>query len=191
MHDPPPNPSQHVERIREILVGRQLQQVEDRVRRLEEGLESGRARNEDAATRVREAQSSILKQAEELRREIQRENNLRNSQYQQLTRQLEQASERIQATSAEMQRHDARLERHLSSQLEGISAAMPARIDASVREILHHLQSEIVHWKNQVDRNMQTMRHEGVTRAELKERFARLASAAMEDEPQSEDGFLP
>ena len=47
MHDPPLNPSQQVERIREILVGRQLQHVEDRIRQIEAGLEARGARTAD------------------------------------------------------------------------------------------------------------------------------------------------
>jgi DNA-binding helix-hairpin-helix protein with protein kinase domain len=67
---------------------------------------------------------------------------------------------------------------------------MAARIDARVREILQHLQTEIVQWKRQIDRELQTVREDSVSRAELKSRFARLASAAMEDDPKPDNGFL-
>ena len=80
--------------------------------------------------------------------------------------------------------------RDFTQHLEKMSSAMAARIDARVRELLQHVRSEMGHWKGQVDRDLHHVREESVSRNELKERFARLASAAMEDQPKTDDGFL-
>jgi hypothetical protein len=68
---------------------------------------------------------------------------------------------------------------------------MAARIDARMREVFQHLQSEIVQWKNQMDREFHTLREDTVSRTELKNRFARIASAAMEEDPKPDQGSMP
>ena len=188
MDEPPLNPSQQVERIREILIGRQLHQVEDRLRQLENTLDSqGQGTNlgDDVLRRMESSQAAVLEETQQLRQQLQQETQLRNSQIDRLTQQLE-------TTCRDLHRHDQHLQKNLSSHLENISSAMAARIDARVREILHHLQSEITQWKHQVDRDVQSVRDDSVSRGELKSRFARLASAAMEDDPKpaDSDGFL-
>lgn len=191
MPDPSLNPSLQVERIREILVGRQLHQVEDRLQRLEEGpsVGPGPTTPPDALPRLQQAQDRILRETQQLRQELQQESQLRARQITHLAEHLDAASRKLDTASAGLKQQD----RQLSHHLEEISAAMAARIDARVREILHHLQREIGQWKNQVDRDLEGVRKEGIQRPELNRRFARLASAAMEDDPApepEEDGFL-
>lgn len=184
MEDQPLNPAQQVERIREILIGRQMHQVEDRLRTLENAVAAqGVQVGADVVQRVQSSQAAVLEETRQLRRQLQQEGQLRNTQIERLGRQLEE-------TCRNLHQHDQHLQQSLSSHLENISSAMAARIDARVREILHHLQSEIGQWKNQVDREVQSVRDDSVSRHELKSRFARLASAAMEDDPKEEDGFL-
>lgn len=77
---PIPSPSQQVERIREILVGRQMQSVEQRLNRLEQqlqpmpvagtgDLDELRAEQKEAFTRIRdELDGEKLRQLEETRR---------------------------------------------------------------------------------------------------------------------------
>ncbi len=185
MEDPPLNPSQQVERIREILVGRQMHQLEDRLRHLEGAVTSQDAQvGPEVLHHLQTSQAAVLEETRQLRRQLQQETQSRNDQIDRLGKQLE-------STCRDIHQHDQQLQQNLSAHLEQISAAMAARIDARVREILHHLQSEIVQWKNQVDRDLHTVRDDSVSRSELKNRFARLASAAMEDDPAPQDGFLP
>ena len=184
MEDPPLNPSQQVERIREILVGRQMNQVEDRLRSLESTVNSkGSEMGQQVVERVRSVQSSVLEETRDLRRQIQQESQLRNEQFRQL-------SEQIAASSHDVRHHDQELQGRLRKNLESISSAMAARIDARVREVLQHLQTELGQWKHQVDRDVQGVRDESVSRTELKSRLARMASAAMEDESSLDDGYL-
>jgi hypothetical protein len=185
MDDPPLNPAQHVERIREILIGRQMHQVEDRLRTLEKTVGSqGTQIGSEVVARVQRSQSAVLEETRELRHQLRQESQLRSEQIERLGRQLE-------STCRNLSHHDQHLQQSLSTHLDNISTAMAARIDARVREILQHLQTEIVQWKNQIDRDMQGLRNVAVTRTEVKTRFARLASAAMEDDPLPDDGFLP
>ncbi len=86
--------------------------------------------------------------------------------------------------------HDEELQQNLSAHLEKVNSAMAARIDARSREVFQHLQSEIVQWKNQMDREFHSLREDTVSRTELKNRFARLASAAMEEDPKPDQGFM-
>lgn len=184
MEDRPLNPSQHVERIREILVGRQIHQVEDRLRTLEETLAHREPPvAQEALQDLQRSQSAVLEETVQLRQQVRQEAQLRTEQIERITRQLE-------STCRDLQQHDRGLQQSLSAHLENMSGAMAARIDARVREILQHLQTEIVQWKHQIDRDLQNMREDSVSRAELKSRFAKLASAAMEDDPHPEDGFL-
>lgn len=186
------NPSQQVERIREILVGRQMHQVEDRLQRLESGSPAGGA-DPAALQRLEQAQRTVVDQTNQLRRQIGEEVQLRNQQIAQLAQHLDTASRKLHEASVGIERQDRQLEQHLSTHLEHISTAMAARIDARVREILQHLQTELLHWKNQMDRDLQGMRNDKADRRELQSRFARLASAAMEeDRPEApkDEGFL-
>ena len=197
MPETPLNPSQQVERIREILVGRQMHHVEDRLRRLEEGGElsssPGIRADPDAVGRLQQSQNTLIQHTTELRKQLVEEAELRNRQIAHLAEHLNTATRKIESASSGLAEKDRHLEAQLSEHLEHISSAMAARIDARVREILQHLQSELVQWKSQVDRDMQGMRDQMVDRRELRRRFARLASAAMEDEPAmptENDGYL-
>ena len=193
MSDPSLNPSQQVERIREILVGRQMLQVEERLQQMENRLTGDGSESADSTSlqRLQQAQTSVLRETQKLRDQLREESQLRSHQINSLAQHLDTATRKLDAASAGLERQD--IGGHLSKHLEEISAAMAARIDARVREILHHLQQEIGQWKNQVDRDLSSVRETMVARTELKSRFARLAAAAMEDEsphPGDEDGFL-
>lgn len=196
MSDSALNPSQQVEKIREILVGRQIHHVEDRLRQIEVAVQTHTRHVDEALIeRVRKAQSTVLQETHNLRTQLQSESRERSAQISQLTRQLQAATEELQAASSDLQRQDREVELHLSEHLENISSEMAARIDARVREILQHLQAEIVQWKHQLDRDIQLIRDAKADRHEVRGRFARLASAAMEDHPNEtgageEQGFL-
>ena len=191
MSDSSLNPSQQVERIREILVGRQMHQVEDRLQRLESS-PAGPGTDPGAIQRLEQSQRAVVDQTNQLGQQIGQEVQLRNQQIAQLAQHLDSASQKLHDASVDIERQDRQLEQHLSAHLEHISAAMAARIDARVREILQHLQTELVHWKGQVDRDVQGVRNEKADREELQNRFARIASAAMEELPKTteDDGFL-
>lgn len=165
MEDPPLNPSQQVERIREILIGRQMNLVEERLGRLEDTIEHQAARLEEEVAHQEQSTHAAAQND------------------------IEQLSRQLEETCRNINKHDLELQQNLSTHLEQVSSAMAARIDARIREVFQHLQTEIAQWKNQVDRDLRSVRDESVSRSELKNRFARLASAAMEDDPKPDRGF--
>ncbi|MEM9081636.1 MAG: hypothetical protein AAGC74_13195 [Verrucomicrobiota bacterium] len=185
------NPSEQVERIREILVGRQMGKVEKRLAELESRTGLHPAHSSSLSSSSVTHSPSPEPDALELR--LQQESALRQKQVSHLARQLAQVTSQNRAAASAPPEVDTTLiEKRLSDRLETVAAEMTARVDARTREILHHLQNEILQWKNQTDRDLQSIREVSVDRKELKLRFARLASAAMEDKPESEpeDGYL-
>ena len=58
--------------------------------------------------------------------------------------------------------------------------------------MMTHLQTELLQWKGQLDRDVQAVRDVKMDRKEVMQRFARIVSAAMadEDEPNPKDGYL-
>ena len=182
MSDSSPNPSQQVERLREILVGPGILEVESRLRNIEHAIVT--AADGEAPRPAEDANAGLVKEIHNLRLELQNESELRGNQIAQLTEQLNAATRRLEEASAELRRQDRHVEEHLSQQLEYISSAMAARIDARVREILQHLQNEVSQWKHQIDRDIYAVRETKADRHEVRNKFARLAAAAMEDGPR-------
>ncbi|NNC88300.1 MAG: hypothetical protein HKN82_07560 [Akkermansiaceae bacterium] len=188
--------SEQVEKIREILVGRQLGLLEHRLGSLEAAIDAHRGHaGGEALGGAESTHASVLESTEDLRRQLRDEAQIHSDQIARLTEQLNAASHQLEEASSKLVEQDRHVEQHLSEQLEHISSAMAARIDARVREVLQHLQSEIVQWKHQLDRDLLAVRHTKVDRQEVRNRFARLAAAAMEDPPPTEapredQGFL-
>ncbi len=183
------NPSQQVERIREILVGRELGRVENRLSRLESNQTAQTTFqappvSQAAHSSLENAQQMLLRETRELKQHIREEAIARQQQVSQLAKQI--------SSSKSRPLNQGLIEKQMSERMETLAAEMTARIDARTREILHHLQNEILQWKNQMDRDLQSIRDVKVDRKEVTSRFARMASAAMGDEEEIEipEGFL-
>ena len=143
-----------------------MDQVEERLSTLEETIKNRTTGMEEQLVREEHAtQGSVQEDPQEFRRQLEG-----------LCRNINQ--------------HDEELQQNLSAHLEKVNSAMAARIDARSREVFQHLQSEIVQWKNQMDRELHSLREDTVSRTELKNRFARLASTAMEEDPKPDQGFM-
>lgn len=176
------NPSQQVERIREILIGREMGRIERRLSHLEkpQSTSFGSGISAQMAT----THQSLIRETQQLRQNLQQEAVVRQQQISQLARRLNE--------SAGAQTDGSASEAQLRERITAMSNEMTALIDARSREILHHLQAEILQWKNQMDRDLQSIRDIKADRKEIRSRFARMAAAAMEDEPEFEtpDGYL-
>ena len=174
------NPAQHVERIREINMGRDLTQVHGRLERIENGLDTGSPAA--ASPAFHELQASFAELQEEchrLRLELHQEKIMRKQQLVQIDQHLQQMAPPT-ASIGEIQDTD------------DLASEMAARIDARFREMMTHLQTELLQWKGQLDRDVQAVRDVKMDRKEVMQRFARIVSAAMadEDEPNPKDGYL-
>ncbi|GHC52432.1 hypothetical protein [Roseibacillus persicicus] len=181
------NPSQQVERIREILVGREMGRIERRLAELETTRPNTTTsfRREPAMdNRLATAQQTLLRDTQELKIRIQKESAARQQQIAQLAQKLSRTNG--------LPLNQQALEEQISDRMEKVASEMTALIDARTREILHHLQNEILQWKNQMDRDLQSIRDIKADRQDLSSRFARLAAAAMEDDGDFEtpEGYL-
>lgn len=180
------NPSQQVERIREILVGREMGRIERRLADLETSTTATTPfrRAPEVENRLTTAHQSLLRDTQELKIRIQKESAARQQQIAQLAQKL--------SRSSGLPLNQDALEQQISNRMERVASEMTALIDARTREILHHLQNEILQWKHQMDRDLQSIRDIKADRKDLSSRFARLASAAMEDDSNFEtpEGYL-
>ncbi|MGJ8724154.1 MAG: hypothetical protein ACSHYB_06330 [Roseibacillus sp.] len=184
------NPSQQVERIREILVGREMGRIERRLVELETSTtETTPFRREpEVENRMASTQQTLLRETQELKIRVQKESAARQQQFAQLSQKLVRSGTGTPMSLAEQ----GSIERHVSERMERVAAEMTSLIDARTREILHHLQNEILQWKNQMDRDLQSIRDVKADKKEITSRFARLASAAMEEDSNLEtpEGYL-
>jgi hypothetical protein len=185
------NPSQQVERIREILVGREMGRIERRLAELETTTTATTSfrREPEVDQRMATTQQSILRETQDLKMRIQKESAARQHQIAQLAKKMSQGTT---AGTPMGLAEQGSIERHVSDRMEKVAAEMTSLIDARTREILHHLQNEILQWKNQMDRDLQSIRDIKADKKELTSRFARLASAAMDDQNNFEtpEGYL-
>lgn len=182
MSERPFNPSEQVERIREILVGRQMGRFERRLGDVETTAEQSLQESRETS---QSTQNHLNDETQRLRQEIQAEIKRREADVARLDSLISQQHNLTPGPAPDW-------ERLLSERVEVLSSEMTARIDARTREILQHLQEEIFQWKAQTERDLQSIREVKVDRKELKARLSRLVVAAMEDGPEDDapEGFL-
>ncbi len=174
------NPAQHVERIREIIMGRDLTQVRGRLERIENGLDTTSPAS--SSSEIQNLQNSFEElQAEclRLRNELQQEKNMRKQQLGEIDQHMQQLVQDAPIGTP-------------STDSDDIASEMAARIDARFREMMSHLQTELLQWKGQLDRDVQALREVKMDRKDVMQRFARIVSAAMEDEDEAnpKNGYL-
>ena len=147
------NSAQHVERIREILIGRDLRQVNGRIDRLEDRLQNGDIGETPAIEDLRESFTRLENEQQAL---------------------LSQFAEFKKAYEEQKLTDQARLN-DLSSQLTAL-------IDTRLHEIRSQLDEKLLDWKKQLEQNLQSLRDSKADRNELRHRFARLATALADEE---------
>lgn len=184
------NPSQQVERIREILVGREMGRIERRLVELETSTTETTSfrREPEVDKRMATTQQTLLRETQDLKIRIQKETAARQQQVAQLAQKISRSNAGTPMNLASQ----GSIERHVSERMEKMAGEMTSLIDARTREILHHLQNEILQWKNQMDRDLQSIRDVKADKKDISSRFTRLASAAMEDNSNFEtpEGYL-
>ena len=174
MPEPRLSPSQQVERIRDILVGRQMQQVEERLEKIEASLGQ---KNSDLASEI-----------STLREELAQESADRTAMVEDVVsrvKALEEAAPPAASLAAE-----SKLLSQVKGYLEELSSGMTARIDARADEVISHLEAEISHLRTRLENDFNHLHEQKADRHELRHRFSKLALAAME-EPPAETGELP
>ena len=149
----PLNSAQHVERIREILMGRDLRQVHGRMDRLEDRLQNGDVGETPA---IEDLKASFCKLEDE-------------------QRSLKSEIEVLKKGQEEESIID---ENRLSE--------LTALIDTRFREMQTHIDERLHEWRGQLEQDIRDLRGSKADRNELKNRFARLASAVLEENPPSD-----
>jgi len=161
-------------------MGRDLNQVNGRLERIENGLGSEESSTSSVALgELRQSFSDLQEDCHRLRLELHQEKIMRKQQLTQIDQHLSKMTQLPGKQASPMDSDE-------------LASQMAARIDARFREMMTHLQTELLQWKGQLDRDVQALREVKIDRKDVMQRFARIVSAAMadEDEPNPKDGFL-
>ncbi len=185
----PVNPAEQVERIREILIGRdielvneRIQQVESRVQHQSDDVARGvSAQLHKATEQYNASQESVKSMTAHIRQQLQQETVTRGQQINDLATKIDAAATRMNQTSQQLLSTDTGRDQNLNKKLDNLSSEMGSRIDAHSRQIMEHMHREIQQWKNRMDGQMASLADDKVDRQELSTRLARIASAAMGD----------
>ena len=178
---PPPspiNPSQAVERIREIIVGRHLDRIEQRVSRLESlgsgpavpaGWEDRLCQNE---AKVEALQESVRKTGEEGQVRTARQ----QEEIQRLAAQIQQiAAMRLEADHPPAIRQ---LESRLGAWLTNWQGALQTHLNDREQRLATQLRQEVASlWEN-TESQITRLQSRAIDRDQIEERFARIATAA-------------
>jgi len=185
----PVNPAEQVERIREILIGRDIELVNERIQQVKSQVENQSA---DLARGVSDqihkateqyiaSQESVKAMTTHIREQLQHETITRGKQVSDLASKIDAAASRMNQTSQQLLNVETGRDQNLTKKLDNLSSEMASRIDAHSRQIMEHMHREIQQWKNRMDGQMASLSDDKVDRQELTTRLARIASAAMGD----------
>ncbi len=183
----PINPAEQVEKIREILVGRDMKLVNGRIQQLESEIKH---QNDDltrelterlkkADERHKASQENIQSITAHIRQQLQQEGITRGQQINDLAKKIDSAATRMDQTTQQLIDAEAGRNNDISKKIENLSSEMASRIDAHSRQIMEHMHREIQQWKTRMDTQISSLTESKVDREEMSTRLARIASAAM------------
>lgn len=178
------NPSQTVERIREIIVGRHLEKLEGRVSRLESAPAAPAAtpisdtsifedRLLGAEARV-EALQDHVHRFEGLREEAEQISAMHRQEAQRLASQIHEIAR--EKAEASVQPAVERLERKLGAWLTEWQKSLQARLDSRDRDLTEKIRTEVGEMKAGIESRFADL--ESRVPANVEERFNRIAAAA-------------
>jgi len=177
------NASQAVERIREIIVGRHLEKLEQRVARLEaSGTPVGSYPELDervllAEARVEALQGNVSRLTDHTREELERRSYLQREEVHRLAQQIQQvAASRPPAVDPGpgMQQ----LEQKLGAWLTGWKDAFQQHLDGRDQQISTHIQTELKTLGSSVDERLTRLEAKLPDGRAIEQRFMRIANAA-------------
>lgn len=163
------NPSAQLERIRDILIGNQLNEVQDRLNSLENGNSGGASLDEGTLRQTLSGNNAaLLEEFESLHHHLQNDAQNQGAQTGFLASKIEEQTRLLQAA--------------LERQFDALAQTLSLRFEARLSHGLASLRADLDTWRREIDAKLGAVLDRSVSRTELKDRFARLASAAMEDE---------
>lgn len=181
------NASQAVERIREIIVGRHLERLEQRVARLESSDAPASPRYPDfdarvlvAEARIEALQGSLARFAEGSREEIERHHHLQREEIQRLAQQIQQIQQVAAIRTADTRETAAveQLEQRLGGWLNHWKSAIQQHLDLRDHQIAGHIQSELRTLQAAIDRRLIELETKLPDGKAIELRFKRIADAA-------------
>jgi hypothetical protein len=180
----PTNPSQAVERIREIIVGRQFERLEQRLARLEsmEPLEQQASapweeRLCTSEARLEALQHSLQRLADTTREEVEIRSSQQRAEIQRLATQIQQVAA---MKSAEQREQSAvrELEGRLGTWLTSWQGALQSHLNERDHRLADQLRGEVATlWEN-TEAQITRLQSRATDREWIEERFARIAAAA-------------
>lgn len=183
---PPLNPSQAVERIREIIVGRQFERLEQRLCRLEAMEPRGHvpAPWEDrlcaSEARLEALQHSLQRLAETTREEVGNRSALQQADIQRLSEQIQQIAA-MKSAEAREQSGVRELEGRIGAWLTSWQGGLNSHLNERDNRLADQLRGEVATlWESteaQITR-LQSQQNRANDREWIEERFARIALAA-------------
>lgn len=178
------NASQAVERIREIIVGRHLERLEQRVARLESSDAPASPRYSDfdarvlvAEARIEALQGSLSRLAEGSREEIERHHHLQREEIQRLAQQIQQVAA-IRTADTQGNAAVEQLEQRLGGWLNHWKSAIQQHLDVRDHQIAAHIQAELRTLQAAIDRRLIDLETKLPDGKAIELRFKRIADAA-------------
>lgn len=178
------NPSQTVERIREIIVGRHLERIEGRILRLESKVESTAPSRPQYPDQVEDRLLINEARVEALQEHVQRME-ITHGEVERTATMFRQEAQRLSAQIQEVAREKSRnsavpavegLERKLGVWLTNWQTSMNSRLDLRDRDLAERIWAELAALKSDIELRLSEL--ESRTPYNLEERFSRLATAA-------------
>lgn len=176
------NPSQAVERIREIIVGRHLERLEQRFEHLESNVRLGGVSPQiedrlcSSEARLEALQQSLLKSTDQARVEMHNWQDRHREDIQQLAAQIQQvaAMKRSESEPAQVQQ----LEGRIGAWLNQWQGALQNHLNAREQQLANQIREEVATlWEN-TESQITRLQSRCVTRESIEEKFNRIAAAA-------------
>jgi hypothetical protein len=180
----PINPSQTVERIREIIVGRQFERLEQRVARLESAEQRAQqvpAPWEDrlctSEARLEALQHSLQRLADTTREETEGRTLQQRAESQRLAAQIQQVAA-MKLSEAEQQTAARELEGRIGAWLTNWQGALHTHLNERDHRLADQLRGEVAALWESTESQITRLQSRATEREWIEERFARIAAAA-------------
>lgn len=181
----PINPSQTVERIREIIVGRQFERLEQRVARLEvlephaqqQAPASLEGRLQTGEARIEAIQHSLQRLTDSTREQIESRSLRQNEEIQRLAAQIQQVAA-MKSAEAREQTAVREFEGRIGAWLTSWQGALQSHLNERDHRLADQLRGEVATlWEN-TEAQITRLQSLASDREWIEERFARIAAAA-------------
>jgi hypothetical protein len=179
--EPPLNPSQAVERIREIIVGRHLERIEQRVANLETGASTSQTPTawEDRLC-LSEARLEALQQSVERIEETASANSAARSEQQQveiqrLASQIQQVASMKAATDSAA---NQKLEQKVGSWLNNWQGSLQKHLVEREQHLAGEIRDEVAMLWQSTESHITKLESRALDHKSIEERFSRIAAAA-------------